>query len=201
MLRPNLLRLSGLFALFLGLSFLPASSAAGQGFSFEDILSPPWPAEMVSARTVDRIAWIAMERGRRNVYTAVGPDFAPIRLTEWWDDEGQDLTDLRISDDGEVVVFVRGHFPNGAGWVANPSSDPRGAEEAIWAVSTAGGDPWRVVEGSNPVLSPDGRWVLFVKEGQIHRAPKGSPGRRMKATWAPSGDHTGEVSRSTLGAR
>ena len=31
------------------------------------------------------------------------------------------------------------------------------------------------------------------------RAPKGSPGRRMKATLAPSGDQVGLVSRSTAG--
>lgn len=159
--------------LLLGLilpGLIPAP-AMGQGFSVEDILSPPFPVEMVSARDVDRMAWISFQRGMRNVYTAVGPDFEPVALTHWMEDLGQDLTDIAISADGEVVVFVRGHFPNRAGWVANPSSDPRGAEEAIWAVNTSGGDPWRVVEGSNPVLSPDGRWVLFVKEGQVYRAP------------------------------
>ncbi|MGW8265079.1 MAG: S9 family peptidase [Longimicrobiales bacterium] len=150
---------------------VPPTPLTAQGFSVEDILSPPFPVEMVSARAVDRIAWIAFERGTRNVYTAAGPDFRPVRLTSWMEDRGQDLTDIRLSDDGEVAVFVRGHFPNRDGWVANPSSDPRGSEEAIWAVGTSGGDPWRVVEGSNPVLSPDGRWVLFETEGQIHRAP------------------------------
>lgn len=144
---------------------------AAQGFSFEDILSPPYPAQMVSANSVDRIAWISIERGMRNVYTAAAPDFKPVQLTFWMEDNGQDMSDIRISDDGEIVVFVRGHFPNNQGWVANPNSDPRGAEEAIWAVGTRGGAAWRVAEGSSPVLSPDGRWVLFVKDGQIHRAP------------------------------
>ena len=120
---------------------------------------------------VDRIAWISVELGMRNVYTAAGPDYSPVRLTEWMEDDGRDLSDLRISDDGQVLVFVRGHFPNRQGWVANPNNDPRGAEEAIWALSTGGGEAWRVAEGSDPVLSPDGRWVLFVKDDQIHRAP------------------------------
>ncbi|MFC1659838.1 prolyl oligopeptidase family serine peptidase [Gemmatimonadota bacterium] len=146
-------------------------SATAQGFTFEDILSPPYPVEMVSAKAVDRIAWISYERGMRNVFTAVGPDFTPVQLTHWTEDDGQDLTNLQISDDGVVIAFVRGHFPNRQGWVANPSSDPRGAEEAIWAVGAFGGEPWRVVEGSDPLLSPDGLWVLFVKEGQIYRAP------------------------------
>ncbi len=157
-------------AAFLAL-WLPAPTA-GQGFSFEDILSPAYPVEMASARNVDRIAWISYEMGARNVYTAVAPDFRPVRLTNWMADDGRDLTDVRISDDGEVAVFVRGHFPNRRGWVANPSSDPRGAEETIWAVGTSGeGDPWRVAEGSEPVLSPDGEWVLFERGGRIYRAP------------------------------
>jgi len=151
--------------------FSAAAPSRAQVFTFEDMLSPPYPSEMVSAKEVDRIAWISVELGRRNVYTAAAPDFTPVRLTDWNQDDGHDLTSVRISDDGEVLVFVRGHTPNSAGWVANPNSDPRGAERAIWAVSTSGGEAWRVVEGSDPALSPDGRWVLIVKEGQIHRAP------------------------------
>jgi len=157
--------------LVLGLLGALPTSLAPQAFTIEDVLSPPFPVEMVSAKGVDRIAWISFERGMRNVWTASGPEFRPIPLTFWMEDRGQDLTDIRISDDGGVVVFVRGHFPNGEGWVANPSSDPGGAEEAIWAVSTAGGDPWRVVAGSSPVLSPEGSWVLFERDGQIFRAP------------------------------
>lgn len=150
---------------------LPAARpAAAQGFSFEDILSPPFPSELVSARSVDRIAWISVERGRRNVYTAQAPAFTPVRLTDWTEDDGHDLSSIRISDDGGVVVFVRGHAPNRAGWVANPAHEPQGAERAIWAVRAAGGEAWRVAEGGNPVLSPDGRWVLFVEDGQIHGA-------------------------------
>ncbi len=41
----------------------------------EQVLSPAFPYNLVSARTVDTIAWIENDRGRRNVYTAAAPDF------------------------------------------------------------------------------------------------------------------------------
>ena len=101
-------------------------------FTIEQVLSAGYPFDLVSARTADRIAWIEYERGMRNVYTAAAPDFTPVRLTFDMNDLGQDLTDLRISHDGSTLVYVRGHRLNREGWVANPSSDPQGAERAIW---------------------------------------------------------------------
>ena len=155
----------------LAFAFLPAPPLQAQRFSIEDVLSPGYPVELVAARDADRIAWIEYEEGRRNVYTAAGPDFEPVRLTRYEDDDGRDLSTLRISDDGSVVVFLRGHTPNRDGWIANPASDPRGAERAAWAVSTAGGEPWRVVEAWNVALSPDGEWIAYTRGGAIYRAP------------------------------
>ena len=155
----------------LALAALTASPAQAQRFSIEDVLSPGYPVQLVAAKDADRIAWIEYEEGRRNVYTAAAPGFEPVRLTRYEDDDGRDLSTLRISDDGSTVVFLRGHTPNREGWVANPASDPRGAERAVWAASTAGGEPWRVVEGWNVALSPDGEWVAYAKDGAIYRAP------------------------------
>jgi dipeptidyl-peptidase 4 len=137
-------------------------------------LKPGLPTELVSARNADRIAWIAYEEGKRNVFTAAAPNFTPVRVTSFLQDDGIDLTTLRISGDGMTVVFVRGSAPNSAGWVANPSSNPDGAERAIWGARVnKPGIAWRLAEGNNPELSPDGSAVLYVKEGQIYRARVG----------------------------
>ena len=128
------------------------------------------PLELVAAKKVDRIAWTAYDEGKRNAYTAVAPTFSPIRLTNFNEDDGTDISQIRISADGSMVVFCRGTAPNRAGWVANASADPDGAERAIWAVRTSGGAPWRIAEGTSPELAPDGSSVLFVKEGELYRA-------------------------------
>ena len=137
---------------------------------YQQFLSNPNPLELVAARKTDRIAWTAYEEGKRNAYTAVGPSFTPVRLTNFMKDDGIDISTIRISDDGSTVVFLRGSAPNRDGWVANASASPDGAERAIWAVRTSGGAAWRVAEGSAPELAPDGSSVLFVKEGEIYRA-------------------------------
>lgn len=139
-----------------------------------DYVSPAYPFGMVAARTTDRLAWISYDEGKRNVFTAAGPDFKPVRLTSFMNDDGVDLTDLSLSADGSTAVFVRGHARNRDGWVANPMSNPDGTERAIWAVRTSGGAPaFRLAEiGTGaPVVSPDGKHALYVKDGQIYRAP------------------------------
>jgi hypothetical protein len=87
------------------------------------------------------------------------------------EDDGVDLTDVSISDDGSTVVFVRGHAPNREGWIASPLSDPDGVERAIWAArTTMPGKAWRVAEGTAPEVAPDGSSVLFTRDGEIYRA-------------------------------
>jgi dipeptidyl aminopeptidase/acylaminoacyl peptidase len=186
-------------------------SAAQRTYTPAQFLSPAYPFELVSARDADRIAWIAYDQGRRNVYTAAAPQFRPVRLTSWLEDNGIDLTSLSISADGSTVVFVRGHAPNRDGWVANPTTEPRGADRTLWAARTAGGRPWRLgpVTGT-PALSPDGHSVVFMTDGQIYRYPiKATPvtamdkgeepflrvwGTNSNPTWSPDGSKLAFVS-------
>jgi dipeptidyl aminopeptidase/acylaminoacyl peptidase len=151
-----------------------ARGAEGSGSdrppTIEQFLAPAYPFELVSAKHRDRIAWLAYERGQRNVYTAAAPGFHPARLTRFLDDDGVDISGLSISDDGTIVTFVRGTVPNREGWVANPTSNPAGASRTIWAARTDGTGAWKLAEGTNPTLSPDGRSVLFARDRQIFRA-------------------------------
>ncbi|HMC54828.1 MAG TPA: prolyl oligopeptidase family serine peptidase [Gemmatimonadaceae bacterium] len=186
-------------------ALLPLTPAAAQGRpTVAQFLGPASPLSLASAKHADRIAWMAYERGMRNVYTAAAPGFTPVRLTSWLRDDGIDLSDVGVSDDGSVIVFVRGSAPNREGWVANPNHDPNGPDRAIWAVRAAGGSAWRVAEGASPELSPDGRSVLYVKDGQIYRARVQRDavrdsmqtglkpfieewGRQMTPQWSPDG--------------
>ena len=154
--------------IFMTLSIAGGLAFAQKPFTIEQILSYSFSYGLASAKKADRIAWLEFEQGKRTVYTAAAPDFKPVRLANFMDDDGTDLTSLLISDDGSVVVFVRGSDPNRAGWVANPSQFPDGSEQAIWAVRSREANPFRLTAGASPALSPDGKWVVFAKDGQIY---------------------------------
>jgi dipeptidyl aminopeptidase/acylaminoacyl peptidase len=139
---------------------------------FEPYFNVASPLSLTSATKADRVAWKTYERGMRNVYTAAAPSWKPVNLTRFTADDGLDISNISISDDGSIITFVRGSATNSRDWVANPSHDPNGPERAIWAVRSTGGAPaWKVAVGAAPALSPDGKAVLYVKDGQIYRAP------------------------------
>ena len=104
-------------ALFLAVAVaLPSSAQTAQKPpTMAQFLSPGYPASLVSAKKADRLAWMVLDAGKRNVYTAAAPDFKPVRLTSFLDDNGVDTSDPAISDDGSIVIFVRGHSLNREG--------------------------------------------------------------------------------------
>src|SRR5512140_1683140 len=173
-LRPLLLSvaLPGLLASSAAAQSSPAARppvAVRSAPTIAQFLGPASPLELIAAKKADRVAWVAYERGLRNVYTAAGPDWRAVRITRFLADDGQEVSGVVLSDDGRLAVFVRGAAPNRNGWVANPTHLPDGSERAIWAARTDGSGAWRLAEGASPELSPDGRIVLYVRDDQVYR--------------------------------
>ena len=87
----------------LSLALAPQLSAQAKP-TVAQFLSPAYPSSLVTAKKADRIAWVAYERGMRNVYTAAPPDFVPVRLTSFLKDDGIEINTLSLSDVRPTVV-------------------------------------------------------------------------------------------------
>ncbi|MGH9799280.1 MAG: TolB family protein, partial [Blastocatellia bacterium] len=144
------------------------TSAQQAGFTIEQVLSSPFPSDLIAAPTGERVAWVFDAEGKRNIWVADGPDFKARQLTQFNEDTGQEIGQLEFTHDGEWVVFVRGGGANSAGEIPNPTSDPAGAAQAIHAVSVKDGRLKRLATGASPVVSPTDRRVVFSKDNQIH---------------------------------
>ncbi|GAB4020331.1 S9 family peptidase [Spirosoma migulaei] len=188
------------FCLTLGFFLTQTTRLQAQSFSLEAVKSYPFPTELTSSATGSRIAWAFAEQGKRNVYVAEGPDFTPRKLTNYTDDDGQEITSLSISSDGKWVVYVRGG-DHGSNWddelPVNTTSSPVSPKVQIWSVPFAGGEPKAIAEGDAPVISPKSDRIAFIKGGQIWVSPMDASsaakalfnarGTNSSIEWSPDG--------------
>ncbi|HEY8020334.1 MAG TPA: prolyl oligopeptidase family serine peptidase, partial [Thermoanaerobaculia bacterium] len=162
-------------SLLLGLALVGLVSPPASAFTLEQVMSAPFVSGLTAAPSGGRIAWVAEVRGVRNVWVAAPPDYRARALTRYSADDGQEIGELAWSADARTLVYTRGGAPNREGEVPNPTSDPAGAKQEVWAVSWEGGAPRRLGEGSGPAVAPRGDRVAFVKGGQIWSAPLAGP--------------------------
>lgn len=150
----------------------PACAAVPQ-FTLEQVRGYVFHGPPVAAAGAPRIAWVANDRGRDNLWVAEAPGFEPRQLTRYADDDGQEISSLSLSDDGQWLVYVRGG-EHGGNWLrsqpANPASLPAGAKVEIWSLPFSGGAPRRLVEADYPQFAPGNR-VLYSHGGAVWTLP------------------------------
>ncbi|MFD2203074.1 S9 family peptidase [Shivajiella indica] len=182
------------------LLFLISIYAIGQSFSVEQISSFPFPSELVSSPVGKKIAWAMNEKGMRNVYMAEAPEFNPKKITAFVKDDGQEISSLQFSNDGNSLIFVRGG-EHGSNWDdnigINPSQEQFIPKVEIWQASLSGGAAEMLTEGDEPVISPDNRTIAYIKNKQLWVIAKDKKPEQLFETkgsigsisWSPDGKH------------
>jgi dipeptidyl-peptidase-4 len=175
-----------------------------QSFPLKAVMSYSFPSNLIVSPQGDLVAWVFNSEGKRNIWVAAGPDYKARQLTQYSLDGGQELGGLSFNADGTIIVYVRGGSANRAGEYPNPTSNPEGTEQAVWAVKVEGGEPWRIGQGSRPAPSPVGNNVVYGHRGKIYLAsldgalkPKllfKARGRNGSPTWSPDGTQLAFVS-------
>ncbi len=177
-------------------------------FTLQQVLSYPFAQDLTAASHGDRIAWVINLRGVRNVWVAEAPDFRPRQVTNFTRDDGQEITQLTFSPDGDELVFVRGgdHDANWPVKVApDPASSPVEPQVMLWDVDLRDGTSRVLAEGDAPALSSSGE-LAYIKDNQVWTASLAAnttiPPRRLffdhgedsDLQWSPDGQQLAFVS-------
>jgi dipeptidyl aminopeptidase/acylaminoacyl peptidase len=193
-----------------------SSAQKASTFSLEQVLSSPFPSNLVAASHANRIAWIFTSKGARNVWVADLPsaDHKPgspgssnleaRQVTHYTGDEGMPLAALKLTPDGRTAVYARGSETNHAGEVADPTSNTEKPLQQVYAVDIDQGEPRLLGEMGcdeedceDIQISPSGEFALWSAKKQIWIAPisgkdKAKPlcyvrGNNSQPKWSPDG--------------
>jgi dipeptidyl aminopeptidase/acylaminoacyl peptidase len=187
-----------------------SGSFAGGGFTIQQVLSAPFPTDLVAAPATNRFAWVYDAEGNRNIWIAEpvggGNAYASRQLTQYSDDNGEAIGGLAWTPDAKSLVYVRGgdlEFSDKP--YPNPTRFVQGVVQDIWIVALSGGEPKKIGEGHSPAVSPKGDVVAYVYKSQVWLAKLDgreepeqlihSRGESSSLRWSPDGRCIGFVSK------
>ena len=103
--------------------------------TIDNLLSTAFPTNLTATADGKRIAWVFNDRGIRNIWVAEAPDFTARKLTQTSSEDGQDISQLSFSADGNALVYVLGGGPNSQNELPNPLQLQTEIERAVYCIT------------------------------------------------------------------
>lgn len=152
-----------LFIISFNISFLITAQVA----DLHSFMSAPYLSSLVISPKTDKLAWVENAKGVRNIYVASKPDYIPLKITQYTQDDGIEIGNLVWSDDDNYLLFVRGNAPQVRGTQPhNPAHLMEGAATTIWKWHVRTQQFDKIGQGSPPSVS--GQRIAFTRGGQIY---------------------------------
>ncbi len=138
-------------------------------FTLQQVMSAPFVSHMTPAPVGARVAWIADDAGRRNIWVAqLGAEPKAQQITQYNEDDGQEIGDLAWAPDGNSLAYTRGGDAESMEHpVPNPALLTEGVKQQVWLVPFSGGAPRLIGEGRGAKTAPTGDTIAYLLHGQI----------------------------------
>ena len=197
------------FGVARGESQAGGSTEHPQAFTIQQVLSAPFASELRAAPVKGRLAWVFNSEGKRNLWVAEpsanGKSYTSRAVTNYAEDDGQDIGEVQWTPDAESIMYVRG---GDLEWSDKPYPNPRsfaeGVEQDVWIVSWRGGEPRKLAEGHSPAVSPKNDVVAYLYKDQVWSAKLDGSGKAQQLIhssgeskslrWSPDGSKLAFVS-------
>lgn len=184
------------------------AAPVGTALTIDQIHDYAYPSGLTAAEKAPVAAWVSNDHGVRNIWVAAPVGTSARQLTTYTEDDGQEISGLTVAADGSHIVYVRGG-DHGANWdwslPSNTAANPEGVKVEVWSVSVRGGAPVSLGEGDFPVVSPDGKQVIVIRDKAPWIIPieGGGSGKRLfnargdieSVRWSADGAHVAFVGR------
>jgi len=183
--------------LFLCSSIGLSLAQAQKQFTLEQVMSAPFPSDLVAAPSGGSVAWVQIAKGARNVWVASPPDYKGKQLTSYNEDDGEDLGELVWTSDAKAIIYTRGGDLDNFGESPNPRSAPQEPKQLLWIVPLDGKPPRQLAEGHSAAVSPKGNaltylskrdiWSMKIDGSEKAAALVHTKGRTDSIRWSPDG--------------
>jgi dipeptidyl aminopeptidase/acylaminoacyl peptidase len=154
------------FWFLIGVSFARSQQQESR-FSLEQVMSAPFPSNLVAAPVGGSVAWVQIAKGSRNIWVASPPEYKGRQVTSYRGDDGEEIGELVWTTDAKAIIYTRGGDLDNFGESPNPLSSPDEQKQLLWIVTLDGKPPRQLAEGHSAAVSPKGNSLAYISKRDI----------------------------------